>query len=439
VQTLGDILEYSELKPLSGGAPLMIPDFVKRWIIFLIACLLFILSQFYRTSIAVITPDLIQDVAIDTRGLSLISASFFYAFALMQIPISMYLDSIGPRIAMTVLSLVAVAGAVVFACGSSLNMLVAGRVLMGIGMACNLMGTLKIITLWFTPLRFATLSAIVFSLGTMGNLVAATPLVLMVQAMGWRHAFLVIAAVNLLLVVLFYAIARDRPTVGDIENIPVPTSTQIADILQSMRRLFKEKDYWIISFGTFCRYGIFAAVQALWAGPFLIHAMGLSSVAAGNLLILMSVGLLIGSPVFGWLSDTVLNNRKRIIITGLVSMSLILLILTRLSPTSSMALFSVLFFSFGFFASAGSIMYAHIKERMPPENAGAAMTGINFFTMTGVAVFLQGLGHLMQRLHPQSSLSPAAFIDMFIVCTFFLWVTTILYLFTTETRNGLER
>lgn len=414
---------------------MMMPDPIKRWVIFMIACLLFILSQFYRTSIAVITPDLIRDLEADTRGLSLISASFFYAFALMQIPISMYLDGIGPRISMTSLSLVAVAGAVMFAGGHSVNMLVAGRVLMGIGMACNLMGTLKIITLWFTPMHFATLSALVFSLGTVGNLVSATPLVLMVQAVGWRTAFLVIAGINLLLAVLFYLIARDRPASAETAGTPEAASTHMGAVVASLSRLFSKKDFWIISLGTFCRYGIFAAVQALWAGPFLIHAMGIAPVTAGNLLLLMSIGLLVGSPVFGWLSDSVLNNRKRVIVWGLIIMGLILVGLTRLSPHTGMAVYSTLFFSFGFFSSAGGIMYAHIKERMPPENAGAAMTGINFFTMFGVAAFLQGLGHLMQWRHPQSALGPAAFNDIFLFCTMCLWTTAALYVWTKETRH----
>jgi len=55
----------------------------RRWAIFFMACLLFVLSQFYRASIAVITPDLIADLGLDVNGLSLISASFFYAFAVM--------------------------------------------------------------------------------------------------------------------------------------------------------------------------------------------------------------------------------------------------------------------------------------------------------------------------------------------------------------------
>lgn len=414
----------------------MMPNAVKRWVIFLMATLLFVLSQFYRSSIAVITPDLMRDLAVTPRGLSLISAAFFYAFALTQIPITLYLDQIGPRIAMTALSLVAAGGALVFAAGHTVHLLTVGRILMGIGMACNLMGTLKLITLWFTPLRFATLSAIVFSLGTLGNLVAATPLVLLTQALGWRGAFLVIAGFNLLLTLLFYLIARDgpaaSPTTARQKAAAGPSHTMLAD----MGRLFGRKDYWIISLGTFCRYGIFAAVQSLWAGPFLIQAMGIAPVQAGNLLVLLSIGLLAGSPLWGWLSDTVLKKRKVIVIAGLFSMGLLLLLLTRLTPGTALPVFGVLFFAFGFCSSAGNIMYAHIKERMPPEKAGAAMTGINFFTMTGVAFFMQGLGHLMALRYPQTALSAAAFNEMFLLCAVCLWVTAAVYLATRETSPG---
>jgi sugar phosphate permease len=408
-------------------------DSSKRWLVYILACQLFLLSQFYRASVAVISPDLIAELALDTRRLSLISAAFFYAFAVMQIPISMYLDGIGPRISMTVLSLVAVIGAIVFAVGQSAGTLASGRVLMGIGMSCNLMGALKLITLWFTPRYFATLSALVVSLGTVGNLFAATPLVLMSQAIGWRYSFGVIAAINLLLTVLFFSIVRDRPTGAMGYEVPPAASTRLDEIGRTIRSLFKMKDYWIISLGTFCRYGIFAAVQALWAGPFLIGALGVPAVAAGNLLLLMSIGMAIGSPVSGWLSDSVFKNRKQVIIAGLTLTGAILMIFTRLTADTGMVALSVLFFSFGFFGSAGGIMYAHIKERMPPESAGAAMTGINFFTMLGVAFFLQGLGSLMQYLYPEDSLGSAAFIDAFRFCAVTIGITLVFYLFTTET------
>lgn len=408
-------------------------DSIRYWLIFPLASLLFLLSQFYRVSVAVISLDLIQDLAIDTSGLSLVSAAFFYAFALMQIPISLVLDGIGARKSMTVLSMIAVIGAVMFALGNSLVVLVIARVLMGIGMACNLVGTLKLITLWYNPFRFGTLSALVFSLGTLGNLVAATPLVLMVQAVGWRNAFLIIAGFNLLITMMFYVVARDQPAASHIQGIPEAMPLGFREMAANLIKLFGKRDYWIISLGTFCRYGIFAAVQSLWAAPFLVHVMGISVVSTGNLLLMMSIGTVIGSPVCGWLSDAVLKNRKRIIVAGLLGMAGSLILITRLSSNVPMPILGLLFFGFGFFNGSGGIMYAHIKERMPIEQAGTAMTGINFFTMFGVAVFLQGLGHMMQLFHPGDSLGNEAFTEAFWFCAICLGITAGLYLFTVET------
>lgn len=405
----------------------------RRWVIFFITCLLFVLSQFYRASVAVISPNLIADLNLDTRGLSLLSAAFFYAFAVMQIPVGLYLDSVGPRIAMTVLTLVAVAGSLLFAIGESLTPLVTGRVLLGIGMACNLMGTLKLITLWFGPLRFATLSALVISVGTAGNIAAATPLVLMVQAMGWRMTFVVFAAINLLFAFLCFTVVRDRPETLAGGPPVSEVSGRPGEVFAGVKALFAEKDYWIISLGTFCRYGIYAAVQALWAGPYLMKVIGISPVSAGNLLFLMSIGLIAGSPFSGWLSDVWIRSRKPVIVGGLVGMVLVLVLLCRLDAGTGYFTLAVLFFGFGFFSSAGQIMYAHIKERMPIERAGTAMTGINFFTMTGAAAFLQGLGNLMARLYPGASLGPDAFRASFLFCAGCLVVTALFYLFTKET------
>ena len=75
-----------------------------RWFVFVIAIANFFLSQFYRASNAVMAPQLIRDLSLTTEDLGLLSASFFYAFALTQIPISLFLDRIGPRKLMTGLS-----------------------------------------------------------------------------------------------------------------------------------------------------------------------------------------------------------------------------------------------------------------------------------------------------------------------------------------------
>jgi sugar phosphate permease len=166
-----------------------------------------------------------------------------------------------------------------------------------------------------------------------------------------------------------------------------------------------------------------------------MNVIGLSAVSAGNLILLMSIGIIVGSPVFGWFSDAVFNSRKGVIMGGLTGTGLVLIVLAGLSPDTSMAVLAALFFSFGFFSSSGGIMYAHIKERMPVEHSATAMTGVNFFTMVGVVVFLQGMGGLMHHFYPQASLGASAFKGAFLICAACLGVTVVSYLFTTETRR----
>ncbi|MCM2285400.1 MAG: MFS transporter [Desulfobacula sp.] len=405
---------------------------LRQWIVFIFAGTLFILSQFYRSSVAVIAPDLIRDLALDSWELSTVSASFFYAFALMQIPVGIFLDSIGPRITMTLLTLASAGGALVFSQGDSYYSLTLGRILLGIGMACNFMGGLKLITLWFSPKQFATLSALIVSMGTAGNIAAATPLVLLVQAMGWRNAFITMGAATFFIALLFFFLVSDRP--GGADQARKASKPGIKDTMKTARMLFSQKDFWIISFSTFCRYGIYAAVQALWAGPYLTKVAGLSNVTAGNILLIMSIGLIIGCPLSGHLSDIMVNSRKKIIIPGLWGMIGILGVLVFLPAGTDPVILGVLFFAFGLFSGSGQIMYAHIKEQVPHENAGMAMTAINFFTMAGVAVFLQGMGALMKILHPGDSLGPSAFKTAFIFCSLCLILVAVVYTRTKETR-----
>ena len=81
------------------------------------------------------------------------------------------------------------AGAVVFGLSPGWAGLLVGRVLMGLGMAPVLMGSFKLIAGWFPAASFGGLSGLMLGLGTLGSLVAATPLAALVGWIGWRGSF----------------------------------------------------------------------------------------------------------------------------------------------------------------------------------------------------------------------------------------------------------
>jgi MFS family permease len=189
------------------------------------------------------------------------------------------------------------------------------------------------------------------------------------------------------------------------------------------------RDYWIISAGTFVRYGTHAALQTLWAGPLLMESLGFSPVQTGNILLVMNLGLILGGPLWGAVSDR-FQTPKWVIAGGLLLLAAITFVLKGLPPGTSELAAGAVFLCFGLASASGMHVYAHIKALVPKEMAGAAMSGTNFFTMMGPAVFLQGLGIAMQGLYPEASRGPEAFGTALLICLVCQAVIGVLYLFT---------
>src|SRR4030043_1971349 len=92
---------------------------IRPVMIFSTLSALFTLSMFFRVSNAVIAPNLIRDLGLDAETLGILGGAYFYSFALLQIPMGLMLDRIGPRIVVTFFPLIAALGAFLFASGET--------------------------------------------------------------------------------------------------------------------------------------------------------------------------------------------------------------------------------------------------------------------------------------------------------------------------------
>ncbi len=61
-------------------------------------CAVFILSQFYRSAIAVIAPGLRAEADLSAEMLGLLTGAFFIAIAAMQLPVGVMLDRYGGQV-----------------------------------------------------------------------------------------------------------------------------------------------------------------------------------------------------------------------------------------------------------------------------------------------------------------------------------------------------
>jgi len=251
----------------------------------------YLLSYLFRTVNAVISPELVRDVALDPASLGLLTSAYFLAFSAAQIPVGMLLDRYGPRRVESVLLAIAAGGALLFATAESLAALAIARAVIGLGVCACLMAPLKALAAWHPPERLGSLAGWIMVAGGLGALAATTPLELALRVTSWRHIFVALAVVTLA-VALFIAwrvpdIARPVHAVG--------FAVQWAGV----RRVFRHpRFWWIAPLGAFCM-GSFFAIQGLWAVPWLMEVEGYTRAAAARNLQWMSVATLTGFVLLG--------------------------------------------------------------------------------------------------------------------------------------------
>jgi len=98
-------------------------------------------------------------------------------------------------------------------------MVMAGRLLIGIGVAMVYIPTMKILARWYRKNEFASLSGILLAVGNIGALSAAGPLAWLTGTLGWQPVFIMLGAITLLLAAVAWIIVRDRPIDMDLPAI----------------------------------------------------------------------------------------------------------------------------------------------------------------------------------------------------------------------------
>lgn len=405
------------------------PRTLKLFLIFSILSLLYIFSQFFRVSNAVIAPNLIQDLGLNAETLGILGGAYFYSFALLQIPMGPMLDRIGPRIVVTFFALIGALGAFLFAFSGSFTSALLGRILIGLGMAPVLMGSMKVFILRFPPEKFATLVGTILSVGTLGNIFAASPLAYLTSAIGWRVTFIIAGGITILLAFLgLWVLGGEKKKEGYFESHP---SEPEIGILQSIRLVLGSLAFWQIGAVGFFRYGTFVGLQGLWLGPYLINIKGYSPVQTGNVIILFSIGIIVGSPIGGRLSDRTFQSPKGVVLGGLSLYCLGLFSLIGLLNIQSPFWYGSIFFFMGFFTSFGMAIFPHAKALFPSTISATVMTLVNFFTMAGGAVFMPILGKVIESFPKVDHTYPAeAYHLSFLICFLGMAASLIFYGFS---------
>ena len=341
-------------------------------------------SQFYRSFLSVLAPQLITELGASKADLSLASGMWFICFALMQFAVGIGLDRIGPRRTCAwFFGTAGAGGALLFATAQTPSMAILAMGFIGIGCAPVLMASLFIFARRYSPRRFATLTSWLVAFGTLGNVAGAAPLAWAAELLGWRGVMLILAGINLLVAGAILRWVQDPPL-----------QKGHGSMLGGYLRLLKLRSLWTIIPLTLVGYASAAGIRGLWTGPYLAELFNADTQLIGRVTIWMALAMVVGTLLYGPL-DRIFNTRKWVVFGGnSVVLAALLLFITMPSPTLGMA--TGLFICIGLFGSGYAVLLAHGKSCVPAELLGRGVTLLNFFSIFGVGLLQLVTGWVVQ-------------------------------------------
>ena len=353
-------------------------------------CIGYVASQFFRTANAAIAPELMRELSLSPQSMGAVTGVFFLMFAAMQIPAGVLLDRFGPRRVMSGLLLSAVAGSLVFAAADGTAGLGLGRGLMGVGCAAGLMGSMVVFARWFPQRYFATLAAVIFSVGGIGNLLATTPLAMASAAIGWRGAFAGMAAITVGMAAVLFLVLRDAPP-GHPVSLRAPESPR--QILAGLGEVLRDRRIWYISAMQAVAYPIVMTISALWAGPYLDEVYGLDAIQRGNVLLALNIAMILGVLAYGPL-DRLFDSRKWVVAAGTAATILSLAVMAVVPDWSlwQIVVLLVLFMGLGGYQM---ILHAHTRAILPDHLVGRGLTVQNTAAFVGVFAMQWASGYII--------------------------------------------
>ena len=359
----------------------------------------FVLSQFFRASNAVIAKTLSAEFGLSPEALGLLTGMFFLSFGAAQIPVGMLFDRFGARRTAPVVLTAAIAGSILYGLADGEAMLIAGRLLLGIGCSVVLMGSLFLFGQWAPAASFSTWMGRMIAIGGAGGLLSTTPLAAIAETLGWRTAFWGAAALTAAGAIAIYALARDRPSA---EAAP---HEGLRESLRGVRAALATPGFPTLILMGFASYPVVITVLGLWGGPFLADRHGLEPVEAGNALLVMAATLIVANLVLGPLERR-LDMRKWLI---LVLAAVVVAALGALAALPALPTWTVILLLalVGACGSYNIILAGHARSLLPNRLAGRGMALMAIAFMGGPAVLQSVSGVIVGAFPATDGAAPA--------------------------------
>ena len=352
-------------------------------------------SQFHRAALGVVGPELARDLGQGNALLGSANGVFFLALLLVQVPVGLALDSLGPRRTVAWLLPLALLGALGQALAPDAGWFLAARFLLGLGCAASFMSSVVLCSRWYGGAALTSALSKVFALSQLGILLAGAPFAAAAEALGWRGAYALGGVLTLAIGGLWWLWVRDDPPDRPAPHRPAES---LGKALLGQLTVWRTPGLLPVLAMHSVGYAGMATVLAVWAGPYLAEVHGLAPGPRGLVLLGMGLALVLGLLVIGPL-ERWLNTRKWLV-SGLAAAVGLVLAALALWPEAPLPVVVGLLLALCLFNCFPVVVVAHGRSLFPDHLVGRGATTVNLAQTLGSAALPWLTGWVMGRVAP---------------------------------------
>lgn len=286
----------------------------RSWLIFSVGTFAYLTAILQRTSLGVAGVAAAERFETSATFLSSLAVVQLIFYALMQIPIGILSDRLGPRFLILMGTALMIGGQVMLAVSPGIALAVAGRVLVGTGDAMLFISVIRLISSWFSGRIVPQLAQWTGNIGQFGQILSAVPFAWLLHSVGWTPAFLSAAALSVIAFIAVFVSIMDSPA-GQAEE---PGAVGWSLALQQLRFSFSRPGTRLGFWSHFVTQSPGTVFSLLWGFPFMVYGLGFDpALAAGLLTIPVLTGMVVG-PTLGLLSARYPTRRSNLILSVVV-------------------------------------------------------------------------------------------------------------------------
>ena len=267
----------------------------RAWLIWTIGIFAYLVAVAQRTSFGVAGLEATERFHASASAISFFTVLQLLVYAGLQIPVGVLVDRFGSRVMVAGGAVLMAAGQLQLAFAESIPGGVLGRVLVGAGDAMTFISVIRLVPLWFAPARVPLVTQLTGMCGQLGQLFSVVPFALLLHSAGWTPAFLTLAAMSVLAVVLVLSLLRDappgHPSKGSAQGLRATGVSRSSALKQPGTRLGLWSHFTVQFSGN-----LFAMT---WGYPFLLSAQGLDAGTVSALMALFVATAIVAGPGLG--------------------------------------------------------------------------------------------------------------------------------------------